>query len=230
VSKPWTGGRAPLTIGLPQIDQGSTVHGEGRVDRETGQPTVRSDIFDCVFFLHINARWEVSPGLAHPKSWRTPDPWLPCIPLESERPVFFWSRRELSLARQRRGESFARCRDYQGRARNAVRFLGRGKSQVLWAAEYASRCSSRIALRVGDLSARGAVITTILHECGHLLAARSLGFPTGGIHPSPTEAGASIDLLLSLKTIDEVLDLNCAALVYLRKTNRQGCTTTSPRL
>jgi hypothetical protein len=59
-----------------------------------------------------------------------------------------------------------------------------------------------IALRVGDLSARGAVTTTILHECGHLLAARSLG----GIHLSPTEAGASIDLLLSLKTIDEVLD------------------------
>jgi hypothetical protein len=38
-----------------------------------------------------------------------------------------------------------------------------------------------------------------------LLVARSLGFLTAGIHLSPTEAGASIDLLLSLKTIDEVL-------------------------
>ena len=63
-----------------------------------------------------------------------------------------------------------------------------------------------IALRVGDLNARAAVSTTVLHECGHLLAARSLGFPTGGIHLSATEAGASIDLLLSLKTIDQVLE------------------------
>src|SRR6516165_5870327 len=63
-----------------------------------------------------------------------------------------------------------------------------------------------IELRVGDLSGRGAVSATILHECGHLLAARSLGFPTGGIHLSSTEAGASIDLLLSLKTIDQVLE------------------------
>ena len=39
-----------------------------------------------------------------------------------------------------------------------------------------------------------------------MLAARSLGFPTGGIHLSATAAGASIDLLLSLKTTDEVLE------------------------
>jgi hypothetical protein len=63
-----------------------------------------------------------------------------------------------------------------------------------------------IALRVGDLNAREAVSSTVLHECGHLLAARCLGFPTGGIHLSATEAGASIDLLLSLKTIDQVLE------------------------
>jgi len=63
-----------------------------------------------------------------------------------------------------------------------------------------------IARRAGDLDARGAVTATILHECGHLLVARSLGFPTGGIHLSPTEVGASIDLLLSLKTIDQVLE------------------------
>jgi hypothetical protein len=36
-----------------------------------------------------------------------------------------------------------------------------------------------IAPRTGDLKSRGAVTTTILHECGHLLAARSLGFPNG---------------------------------------------------
>jgi hypothetical protein len=64
----------------------------------------------------------------------------------------------------------------------------------------------RIALRVADLNARRAVSTTVLHECGHLLAATSLGFATGGIHLSATEAGASIDLLLSLRTIDEVLE------------------------
>jgi len=62
------------------------------------------------------------------------------------------------------------------------------------------------ALRVDDLNGRAAVTTTVLHECGHLLAARSLGFGTGGIHLSPTEGGASIDLRLSLKTIDEVLE------------------------
>jgi hypothetical protein len=56
-------------------------------------------------------------------------------------------------------------------------------------------------IRVGDLNGQGAVTTTILHEYGHLLAARSLGFPTGGIHISPTETGASIDIPLSLKTI-----------------------------
>src|SRR5271156_3522275 len=57
-----------------------------------------------------------------------------------------------------------------------------------------------------DLNGRGAVTTTIRHECGHLVVARSLGFPTGGIHLSAAEAGASIDLLLSLKTMDEVLE------------------------
>jgi hypothetical protein len=57
-----------------------------------------------------------------------------------------------------------------------------------------------------DLNGRGAVTSTIRHECGHLVVARSLGFPTGGIHLSPAEAGASIDLLLSLKTIDEALE------------------------
>src|SRR6201995_3461370 len=57
-----------------------------------------------------------------------------------------------------------------------------------------------------DLNGRGAVTSTIRHECGHLVVARSLGFSTGGIHLSPVEAGASIDLLLSLKTIDEVLE------------------------
>jgi hypothetical protein len=57
-----------------------------------------------------------------------------------------------------------------------------------------------------DLNGRGAVTSTVRHECGHLVVARSLGFPTGGIHLSAAEAGASIDLLLSLKTIDEVLE------------------------
>ena len=64
-----------------------------------------------------------------------------------------------------------------------------------------------IVLRVDDLNGREAVTVTILHECGHLRVARSLGFPTGGIHFSATEAEASIDLLVSLKTIDEVLEL-----------------------
>jgi hypothetical protein len=59
---------------------------------------------------------------------------------------------------------------------------------------------------VGGQNGQGEITTTILHECGHLLAARSLGFPTGGIHLSPTEAGASIDLRLSLKTVGEVLE------------------------
>jgi hypothetical protein len=54
-----------------------------------------------------------------------------------------------------------------------------------------------------DLKEREAVTTIIRHECGHLVVARSLGFPSGGIHLSPTEASASIDLLLSLKTINE---------------------------
>jgi hypothetical protein len=66
--------------------------------------------------------------------------------------------------------------------------------------------SRKIALRVAHPNGQEAVTALILHECGHLLAARSLGFPTGGIHLSATEAGASIDLLLSLKTIDEVLE------------------------
>jgi hypothetical protein len=57
-----------------------------------------------------------------------------------------------------------------------------------------------------DLNGRGAVTATIRHECGHLVVARSLGLPTGGIHFSAAKAGASIDLLLSLKTIDEVLE------------------------
>jgi hypothetical protein len=61
-------------------------------------------------------------------------------------------------------------------------------------------------LGVDERNGREAAATTIRHECGHLLAARFLGFPTGGIHLSPTEAGASIDLLLSLKTIDEALE------------------------
>ena len=50
----------------------------------------------------------------------------------------------------------------------------------------------KIQLRVGDLSARGAVSATILHECGHLLAARSLGFTTGAMHFSLAEAGVLV--------------------------------------
>jgi hypothetical protein len=57
-----------------------------------------------------------------------------------------------------------------------------------------------------DLNKRAALTATIRHECGHLIIARSLGFSTGGIKLSPTEAGASIDLLLSLKSLDEVLE------------------------
>jgi hypothetical protein len=63
-----------------------------------------------------------------------------------------------------------------------------------------------IAKSMIDLNRRGAVTSTIRHECGHLVVARSLGFPTAGIHLSPTKAGAGIDLQLSFKTIDDVLE------------------------
>jgi hypothetical protein len=57
-----------------------------------------------------------------------------------------------------------------------------------------------------DLKNRGALTAKIRHECGHLIVARLLGFPTGEIRLSPAEAAAGIDLMLSLKTIGEVIE------------------------
>jgi hypothetical protein len=68
------------------------------------------------------------------------------------------------------------------------------------------RCFTR--LRFHSTFFRSLVIAVF--RCG------SLGFPTGGIRLSPTEAGAGIDLLLSLKTIDEVLEFERHEEAYKR--------------
>ena len=52
--------------------------------------------------------------------------------------------------------------------------------------------SRKIALRVAHPNGQEAVTALILHECGHLLAARSLGFTTGAMHFSLAEAGVLV--------------------------------------
>ena len=48
----------------------------------------------------------------------------------------------------------------------------------------------------------------VRHECGHLVIARVLGFPTGGIvfEKGRAEWGAVIDLRISCLTIEDVSD------------------------
>ena len=52
---------------------------------------------------------------------------------------------------------------------------------------------------------RRELMPSVRHECGHLLAARNLGFPTGDIQLREKTAAAGIDLVLSLRNIEEVL-------------------------
>jgi hypothetical protein len=48
--------------------------------------------------------------------------------------------------------------------------------------------------------------TVARHESGHLIVARSLGFPTGDIVLTTTEGGSEIDLYPSLPSLDDVKD------------------------
>jgi hypothetical protein len=52
--------------------------------------------------------------------------------------------------------------------------------------------------------------SVLRHECGHLIAARKLGFGTGEITVEPTRGGAGIDLFPSLPDTTSAID-------YLRK-------------
>jgi hypothetical protein len=52
---------------------------------------------------------------------------------------------------------------------------------------------------------RRVLMPTVRHECGHLLVARNLGFATGDIQLRENTAGAGIDLVLSLRNIEEIL-------------------------
>jgi hypothetical protein len=58
---------------------------------------------------------------------------------------------------------------------------------------------------MSNVDRRRALMPSVRHECGHLLLARNLGFPTGGIQLREKTAGAEIDLVLSLRNIEEQL-------------------------
>jgi hypothetical protein len=55
-----------------------------------------------------------------------------------------------------------------------------------------------------DFKERAALTSTIRHECGHLVVARDLEFPTRDLHISASQGGATIELALSLRSVNEV--------------------------
>ena len=58
---------------------------------------------------------------------------------------------------------------------------------------------------MSNLDRRRALMPSVRHECGHLLVARNLNFATGDIQLLEQTAGAGIELVLSLRNIEEVL-------------------------
>jgi hypothetical protein len=54
----------------------------------------------------------------------------------------------------------------------------------------------------------------IRHECGHLISAKALGFTTHEIRIGPGEAAASLDLLPSLRTMQEAAQF-CEARIQI---------------
>lgn len=66
-----------------------------------------------------------------------------------------------------------------------------------------------------DLLLRQRYVSVLRHEFGHWIAARTFGFPGGGIVFKGNDAGSAVDLLPSIKTLSDAREFIEARIVIL---------------